>query len=256
MKCNFCGYEAQENFAVCPVCNKEVAPAAVVNPVGEKVMAALKDSLFLVLCILMTVGAFFGLLSDGFDVISILFCVFSWIVYSKSRNNIVDTNQLRNLSGTVYAQYIVCNVSACIMIVCGIVSAILMGVLGGAGIFDSLISQFDGFGSALSGVLALASGWIILALCIVAGGVLLVLSLLGWRKIHRFAKSVYQSINTYTEGVVCAAAAKNWVLAFGILEAVSAVTSGSFTGLLSGGCQAAATIIAYLLIGKYLADKQ
>lgn len=261
MKCNSCSFQSEQNFAFCPNCS---APAGepvsvgepVPNPVGEKVMSALKDKLFLAICVLMTVSAFLGLASGGIPVFPVLFSIFLWMTFSKVRKNIVDTNQLKNLSGTVYAQYIVFNVTSIILIVCGVVSAFLMGVLGGAGLFDSLLSQFDGYGINLSGALAMASGWIILVVCLITAGIILAINLLGWRKIHRFAKSIYQSINTYSNNIQCAAAAKNWILAFGIIDAVSALTSGDFITILATGSYAAAAIVAYLLINKYLTSEQ
>ena len=256
MKCNFCGYESQEDFAVCPVCSQNVAPAAPVNPVGEKVMAALKDKLFLVLCILMTAAAGLSLISGRVPVLEALFSIFLWLAYSKAKNNVVDTNQLKNVSGTVYAQYVLMNVAAGIFLVCGVVCALLMGVLGMADFSEELLSQFGEFNLNIGGALAMASGWIIFVVFAIAAGLILVINLLGWRKIHRFAKSVYQSINTYTDGVVYANAAKNWILAFGIIDGISALTSGDFMTILVGGAGAAASIIAYLLLNKYLTDKQ
>ena len=129
-------------------------------------------------------------------------------------------------------------------------------VLGMADFSEELLSQFGEFDLNIGGALAMASGWIIFVVFAIAAGLILVINLLGWRKIHRFAKSVYQSINTYTDGVVYASAAKNWILAFGIIDGVSALTSGSFTSILIGGAGAAASIIAYLLLNKYLTDKQ
>lgn len=255
MKCNNCGFESEQDFAFCPNCSAQAAQP-IANPLGEKVMAALRDKMFLAICILMTASAFFALTSSGIPVFQVLFSVFLWVAFAKSRNNIVDTRQLKNLSGTVYAQYVILNVTSCILIVCGVVSAFLMGAMGGAGLFDSLLSQFGEFDFDLSGVLAFASGWIVLVVCLVAAGVCLAISLLGWRRIHRFTKSIYKSVESYTQDIQCAAAAKNWILVLGIFEAVSALSSGDFMTILANGSGAAATILSYLLLNKHLTDKQ
>ncbi len=261
MKCNKCNFQSEQDFAFCPNCSApagEPVPAVepVPNPVGEKVMAALRDKMFLAICVLMTVSAFLGLASGGIPVFQILFSIFLWITFSKVRKNIVDTNQLKNLSGTVYAQYVVFNVAGCIFVVCGVVSVVLLALSGSLGIFDSLLSQFGLFSSGLSGAFVFASGWLLLVVITVIAAAMLAVSLLGWRKIHRFAKSVYTSIESYSESIQYAAAAKNWILAFGIIDAVSAIASGDFTTFLAGGCSAAAAIVAYLLINKYLASEQ
>ena len=116
MKCNNCSFESEQDFAFCPNCS---APAGepvsvsepIVNPVGERVMAALKDKMFLAICVLLTVASAISTFSGGgIPAIIILHTVFLWIAYSKVQKNIVDTKQLRNLSGTVYAQYVVLNV--------------------------------------------------------------------------------------------------------------------------------------------------
>ena len=259
MKCNNCGYECGEDFAFCTNCSAQSAAVAepIANPVGEKVMAALKDKLFLVLCILITASAFLSLTSGGgLPVFHILFTVFLWIAFAKSRKNIVDTNQLKNLSGTVYAYYIVMSVSTSIVVVCGAVSIILLAISGGFGMLDSLLSQYNLFGSGLLSKLIFTSGWLMLVVITIYSVAMLIVTVIGWRKIHRFAKSVYQSIESYSQNVVCATAAKNWVLVFGIVNTVTSLSGSNGGVIISNLCYTAAAVLAYMLINKYLTGKQ
>ncbi len=259
MKCNNCSFESEQDFAFCPNCS---APAGerIVNPVGEKVMAALKDKMFLAICVLLTVASAISTFSGGgIPAIIILHTVFLWIAYSKVQKNIVDTKQLRNLSGTVYAQYVVLNVLSIILLVSGVISVILTLVFGGLDLPESILAHFGDINLDISSALVMLSGWLIFAVFTVIAAVMLVVNVLIWRKIHRFAKSVYQSIDTYTQNLQYADAVKTCLLVLGVLDAVSAgyvLVNGGFITAISNACLAAATILASQLVGKYLADKQ
>ena len=83
MKCSNCGYESQEDFIYCTNCGTAVAdaPAVSLNPVADKVLAVLKDRLFLVICILMSVSCVAALMCESIPIINILLTIFLWLTY-------------------------------------------------------------------------------------------------------------------------------------------------------------------------------
>ncbi|MBE6729393.1 MAG: hypothetical protein E7568_04070 [Ruminococcaceae bacterium] len=260
MICRHCGFEANEDFKFCPKCGKDssfVTPTIILNPATAKITSSLRDNLFLVICILMTCACGLGVISGGLPLINILLTIFLWLGYSKFKKGIIDVTPLKNISGTVYASYVITNVCYIILIVCGVILTLLLGLIANNRtaineIVEIIGSEFPVFLNipyALYAVLAIVIGVAIL-IGAVAG---LLINILGLRKIHRFAQSVYKMILNEAADFYNPRAAKNWLIAFGVFMVVSAVTSigTSFFAALSNGCNAAACFISASLINKY-----
>lgn len=272
MKCEYCGFENEKDFSFCPNCGAAAHTAAPAeasvsplpeNPAAEKVLQALKDPLFLVLCILISASCVLGLLSGGSDILSILFTVFLWLTYAKARNHIADVSHLRSVSGTVYAQYIVVNVVSILLIVVGVIVGLVLSVLDGdAAFMNELLyeAQLDAETLALFNELSAAViGLVFLLVFVVIGVVMLVVNLFSNRYIHRFAKSVYQSIASGTLALKHTKTAYGWLIAFGVFSGVSLLgdlSSGNFSTILSSGASCAAPIIAAILINKHLTSEE
>ena len=205
MKCSNCGYESQEDFIYCTNCGTAVvnAPAVSLNPVADRVLAALKDKMFLAICILMSATTALTIISgSGLPIINILITIFLWLTYSHAAKNYANPDQIRNISGTIYASYIISNVVAILVIVVGVLVALSFALL------KNTAELIDGFYLALEeaqvdlGALNLTEeillilGWAIGFVFVLAGAIILVFNLLGMRKIHRFVKSVYVGILT------------------------------------------------------------
>ena len=257
MKCNNCGFENEQSAQACAMCGAPMVVGESQNNAAiDKILPAVKDKLFLTMCILLTASCVLGIFSGSFDIISILLSVFLWIVYSDSRKNIVDFEHLRNISGTVYAQYIIVNVASIILIVCGVIMGLLLSFVAQS---DEIVQTIEGAAtsfnfdlSAFGGILLSIGGWLIGGIFVFVGALLLVINILGMRKIHALAKETYQSIIFANPDLVKNAnTAKNWLWVFGILSAFGAITNGFSLALVSGGLAAAATIIAAILVEKY-----
>ena len=123
MKCIKCGFESAEDFNFCPVCSEPQTPveSVSINPAADVVMPALKDNLFLAICILITIYCGLALVSGTLPLIQVLTTIFLWLVYSQSKEGFVSENHLRNVSGTVYAGYVINNVVFGIIAFCGII---------------------------------------------------------------------------------------------------------------------------------------
>ena len=267
MKCPNCLYESEQSFAFCPKCGTqaESAPQAdfvpAVNPAASRLLPLLKDNMFLAICILISVTA-----AISFDVISILFTIFLWLTFAKSRKNIVDANHLRQISGTVYASYVLNNVASIILIVCGAIYTALMGyaIYSSPGSLDLIENSLTYRIPEIFDTLPFKdviphyfSVTIIIGICIgifIGGIVSLLINVLGLRKIHRFVKSVHLGVSTNNYELAYLTAAKNWLIFFAVIKCLSTVTALG-TGLseaLATGAQAAAIIISVILIKKYL----
>lgn len=268
MKCNNCGYELEASFPYCPNCGNAQtsvapeAPAVPVNTAAMRFLPALKDKLFLVLCILVSVSCAMTLFSTGPDVISILFTIFLWLTFAKAQQDIADEKYLRCISGTYYAHYVILNVSAIIMIVLGVLlSAVLDVLLADESFVGEITGALDSFapgvGSQLSGLFAAGMGIVFMVIFILVGVIMLVINLFSNRYIHRFAKSVYKSIEAGQLELQHVNAAHGWLWAFGIFSGIGFLgnlASGDVLLILSSGASAAASIISALLVKKHLVD--
>lgn len=255
MKCSKCGFESEQEFKVCASCGAEQEETVTVNVAAEKIFPALKDNLFLAICILLTVSAGCILLGgNGIPVIEGLLAIFMWIVREKAQKGIVDVKNMRHISGTVYANYVVTNV-VCII---GLVSTILGGVclltveaIAFEEIMENLSKIPSGFVPMVSMNLALL--WIIIIVLAVIFAVMLIMNVIGYRRIHALAKSAYMSVqNNNLDFIESIGAAKTWLWVFGILSCVAALGSvGDFLTFAGAGCLAVSTVLAAVLVGKY-----
>lgn len=268
MKCINCGFEAETDFAYCPSCGTCQSPdapevsAAPANQVAMRILPALKDKLFFVLCILMSVSCGLTLISSGPDVFSILFTIFLWLTYAQANKDIADAKYLRCISGTYYAYYVILNVAAIIMIVAGVIFSSALNVLLADSSFVSEItgaldSYASGIGTRLAGLFAAGMGMLFMIIFVLVGVIMLVINLFSTRYIHRFAKSVYKSIEAGQLELKHINAAHIWLWIFGICSGISCLgnlASGNLLLILGSGASAAAPIIAALLVKKYLID--
>lgn len=270
MKCRSCGYESAEQFAFCPCCGNAVTdtteqlcvereePSG--NPAANRILGILKDKLFLIICILVTAGTVGGMISDNFNVIHILATVFLWLLYAQVQKGTLDSTQLKNISGTVYASYVVTNVACIILIVCGLICGVTLGAFGDEIINEiaemAEIADYESYELALS-VSAAVLGVIIVIVFIVIAALALLINIFGVRNIHRFVKSVYQSVERGELKPVKCRTAHNWLMIFGVIGALSALGSLvdlDIFGFIASGGIAGAEILAAMLINKNLSD--
>lgn len=256
MKCSNCGFESEQSYPVCPQCQMETQP----NPAAQKILSVLKDPLFLVICILMSVVSGLPLMSGRLEVIDILITVFLWLVYAQSRKGIADVKHLRCVSGTVYADYVITYVAAGLVLVLGMIFTVAFGVIASTpAFFETLLSGYtDTNYAALAQAIASISSGVILFAFLLAAAIIVVLNIFSTRYFHRFAKSVYQSIGSGTLDLKHTTATKIWLFIFGGLAGLSCLSSlagGQLLPMLSSGAGSAASIFAGILIHKYLSDE-
>jgi hypothetical protein len=264
MKCVNCGYECEQDFLYCAACGAPVQPPVQpsfsVNPAAAKLLPAFKDGMFLAICILLTVSAALALIGGSVQLIVILTVIFMWQIFAAARKDVVDVNNMRNVSGAVYANYVIQNVVWIIMAVCGVIFAGAFSYIAdNQEAIDMLYDELGTIDESVSVVLQTIfdlSGWLIAAVFIVLAVIALVINIVGYRKLHRLAKSAYQSVEGGDVNLIRNAnATKNWMWLFGICSAVSGLDSLSAETALIGLstlCSAAACIIAAIMVKKYL----
>lgn len=255
MKCTNCGFESELSYPVCPQCQAEVQP----NPAAHKILPALKDPLFLAICILMSVSCVLSLAAGNVPLVNILITVFLWLTYAQSRKGIADAKHLRCVSGAVFADYVITYVSAGLVVLVGVIFTAAFGFIAGDPTFlETLLSGFaDVDYAAVAQAFAIIPSGIILFIFIFAAAIIVVVNIFSLRYIHSFAQSVYQSIETGVLKLKHATAAKVWMFIIGGSSAISCFSSladGQLQSFLSSAASGAVGIIAGLLIHKYLSD--
>lgn len=265
MKCQKCGYEQAEQFAFCPQCGADTfaeqaseAVPSVANPVCERVGEMLNNPLYLVICILQSVMVFLSFLCGQFPLLSILMLIFMWLVFAKVQNKAVDVSNMRNISGTVFAYSVILWVAFGLVVLVSVISAVVFAVLGSSAEFwDAITSEITVYAGAYTDIVTAflsVSGFIVVALLLMIAALVAVFAV-GQRKIHLFAQSLYKSAAGQAVSVVNCKAAQGWLIAFGIINAVSAVFSIlEPKQMLLSGCSAAIYIIASQLIKKHFPE--
>ena len=256
MKCVNCDFTHEENFDFCPQCG---APSEL--NFAERIRGIVTSNGFLAICVLVTAATALSLFAKSINIIYILLSVFLWLSYSAAKSGGNFGEQLRNVSGTVYAQYVIMNVASIIVMVCGVISAglsILVGALPIEELKQALADsvtidvpfEIPEITAEIAGIVVLVMGIVF----VIIGVLMLIINVLSYKNIHRFAKSVYQSVLSGTAVIEKTTTAKNWLLVLGIFGAISAVTSIFASPLvaLGTGCSAAAMFVAVWMINKYL----
>ena len=261
----------------------------------DRLMSAFKDPMFLAVTVLVTVEAALGSvgISAGsgklhlsIGIFGILFAVGLWLIYGavKSDNGSFISG-LSFTSGVVKANKIVLWVVIIALLVAAVICFIAGPTLLNEFTMDDItirliddlppeaideipeIINHDKFGH-ISNFMLIGLGIVF----IITDALLLVINLCFVKKLHRFTKSLCDSVKTGTYQVTDVVPSKNWLIVtavFGFLGAFGSVgTRGSLTDYfgitISSGnlvmssvaaiCGAVAAILASVLIRKYLID--
>lgn len=277
MKCTSCGYESPVEFATCPQCGAAmptVEPTAqptyapptepmyaqpvAAHPVYAFLLNFVQDKLFMIIAILTTAATAVQLIAgNGINLIALLVTIFMWLAYSKAQKGELDRNNLRHVSGTVYAMYIIFNVAAIMLIVSGALVALTMGLAAGS-IPTDLVMDIDEVPAMVLEWFLGAGGIVVGAIIALMGGGMLLISIFCYKRLHRFAKSLYESIDTLQFAFVHQQSAYGWLLAIGIIDAISAagVMADDLLSGVAAGCTAAAYIVSAVLVKKHFLDPQ
>lgn len=293
MKCSNCNHEIIGDFTFCPNCgakveNEQPESSFDTQPDFSDITAAstfnapvfsapdfLKCGLFLTVCILQSIATALPLFSGNISVISILFTIFLWLAYYNARKNTPNTiTNMRSISGTLFAQYVINWVLCGLSALCGILFVSVAGFIGkNATYLDSFrydirryiyqaISESE-LGKEIYSNLSYLNAFTFATLIIIAAFIFIIIAIVlalfnifGTRSIHKFAQSLYRREAGVTNTLVKLGTAKNWMLVFGIFKGISAVSSipTSLTDFCVDGCLAAIYIIAFIIIGKYISQ--
>lgn len=258
MKCFNCGYESEQDFQFCPFCSAQVPPP---NPAANKVLAILKDKLFLTICILLSIVCSATVFNgNSLPVTTILAVIFLWITYAKGRNGFVNVSTMRAVSGVVYAEYVITNVVAVILAVVGVLMGILAAVANGnqqimQTYFKDTIFTFNKTPIQLTEDTIIGICWIFAGLFVFISAITLVVNIFAWKKLHGFVKSVYKCVESGgATPVINADTAKTWLWVFGIFTALGVLVpllDANPWMLLYQGCTSASYIIGAILVDRH-----
>lgn len=259
MKCTHCGYEQPNPFVYCPACGKAadqdeiVSTQAVQTAASQSVLKMLQNKLFLAICILVSASTVLSLASDNLPLLSILMSVFLWLTFAQSCSGIANPQHMRNISGTIYAEYVIQWVASILLAVCGGLLVLAAGLISGnQAAMDELLQELpELMGDSAFIVEWLAvSGMGVLAFLILSLAVgCALINIFGLRSVHRFARSVYRSVLSGTLCLEKQKAAQSWAIVFGVFSSISALANlSNVTIAMSEGCIAAAWFIGSNLI--------
>lgn len=253
MKCVNCGCNNSENSRFCQSCGSALDSNQ--NSVSVLMFQLVNDNIFMGLCILISVSLGFALIDGSVSIIRILMTVFLWLIFSKRKNENINFDYYRYISGTIFASYFIKWVVCCLTIVYGLIIAVLSFTISTEKLWDifGIESYMKDF---MEGLEFLADFYllfvaVILIIFAIAG---IFLNVFGWRTIHHFAQSVYKSIECGEMIFVEHKTAQTWMIVFGILngiKAVLALSGGNSISFLDKGCLSAVFIMGGIITNKY-----
>lgn len=254
MKCPNCGFEGELTYPVCPQCQAQLQT----NPAAEKILGVLKDTLFLVICILMSAVCGLSFIVGNLPLINVLITIFLWLTYAQSKKGIADPKHLRCISGAVYANYVITYVLAGLVALLGVIfGAVFEMVFSDPELINSILSELGDVDVALvTDLLSTLPGIIVTVAFMLAAAIIIVVNVFSQRYIHRFAKSVYQSIEAGKLEPKHTGAAKIWLFIYGGFTVITFLTNlgGDLIPALCSAAEAAAAIIAGILINKHFSE--
>lgn len=264
MKCPNCSKENNYDALYCLYCGSRLATQPQTTAWGTKIIEAIKSKLFLALCILMTVSTACLALSFSFNIIGILATIFLWILYSNTKKGTTSSKDLRNISGTVYASYIVDYVLAGLMAFLGIAflfiaifasnNAMVLEAFEESLVLSPQLQQMLPY--PLTAQIVLVFIWVFAILFLFMAVVTFIINIFGIRHIHRTVKLSYQSMdNPAVNPTKYANSARVWMWIFGvftILSGLSAIVSTGFLVGVSSACQGVVYILGAILVNRCL----
>ena len=245
MKCPYCSCETLEEGArFCPQCGNVVPQPEMQQP-NTGLLAALQDGMFLALCVLLTASCGFALAGGGFSVLTVLYAIFLWIAYAKGRKGIVAAEQLRCVSGTVFAEYVIGWVAFGVLALAGVVCLVTP--------FEKLTEMKLDIDLPFVDTLLLDElmQWMGIIILLLAA-LVFVFNYFAVGRMHRLAKSVYQNAQDATVPLVGARTVRNWLWVLGILSILGGMDGIGSAVFFADACSGVAAILGALLIQKHL----
>ena len=228
-----------------------------VDTASATILGVLRDPLFLALCILMSVCCILSISAGSIPLIQILLTVFLWLTYAHAIKGQADAAQLRNVSGTVYASYVITYVVAGILVVCGlIVGLAFSAVMEDPAIMQEIFAELalDPETMAMvDGLFSVAGFGLLIGVFVVIAVMMIIINAFSMRYFHRFAKSVYRSIENKALKLECMKASKVWLFIVGgcsTFSALSVLLQGNMVNAMTTGCSAALYFVAGALVNK------
>lgn len=248
----------QENFEQEKFDQEFTEPTIPLEPETKKPILAVKDPLFLVMCILISVSVAFA-----FNIFNLLLVIGMWIAFACVNNESTLLSGAKLCAGTMKANYIV----LWVVIGLGYLAGVLIILLTLAApvaftntyFIDSLL-EIDGVGEAfesviLSGVAYEVVLFIMLLFCgiftIIMATALIFVNIFFNRNVCKFANSIRDNIANGTP-IIKAKTVSIWLIVFSVFQGLSLLgLLYDFESLISTGTIFATYIIAYIWIKKH-----
>ena len=273
MICQRCGHENDLGAIYCTACGEPFAPPPQIhNPVSSRFLALFRDKLFLVLCVLISVsiGANF-LAGAGLSITGAIILGFLWALYADAKKSVVKSSNIRVISGTLFAEFILDIVGAVACVLMGVLFAAASVFLNGlsadsevaAAILQALKEanfylKVSGFSVPISWQTVKGLLWISSAIMLFGALEMIVVYAIGYRKLNRLTKSAYKGVESGELEIAGLGGVKVWLVLFAVVNGLSAMLkllSLDLFGVASDATKIAAIIVAIKLMENHLSTE-
>jgi len=224
------------------------------TPAGEAVKKAAASSLFMALCVTLTVGAFLPLINGGVKLVGILFCIAAWMVFTAAtkpapmpiggfRVACAAVKVLRIFSWiTIVA--LIAGGTACLI---GLSMADINWLMSQLEFEDTALQQwvFDNI-DMMGGFMAA----FFIGVFYVSAAVILLFNLTFFKQLQIMFRSFYNSVESGVLRLEKVSACYKWLFVIGVLDVISAFNTVTSIGVISALAMAASYIIAAMWLNK------
>ncbi len=269
MVCKKCNAEIEDGITFCPFCgekaiidNEPVAEIITEAPPKNKILDMLSDKIFMAMCILLSVNVGAGVMNGSFDIFGILILIFMWIVFAGVKNGKDVRNNMRAISGTLFAEFVT---FIALAVIFGLIFIVLIAAVSIAGplfreaLAESLNITIGGseFDLSLLGEIDLSTiGVGIFVVLLVVFEAVFAVAIITIKKIHSFAKDLYQNLDT-PECLTKVESGRAWMIVLSVFACISVLSSvgGGIISFLASASSATIYILAAILIKKHLLEQ-
>ena len=248
-------------------------PPPILNPVSSRFLALFRDKQFFLMCILLSVSLGAGFVAgSGISIPTAIVLALMWALYADAKKGIVRSSNMRVVSGAILAEFIVNIVAAVALVLFAILVAVVTAVFisneaVGSEVIAGIIQAFEeanfhftigNYSIPFDSITSVAGiFWICVAVLLFLALEMIVIHVVGYRKMHKLAKASYMGVESGKFEFSGLGGVKIWLVLFIIYSIGSALllfATLEIIGAAAYATNAAALIVAKKLIDRYFAE--
>lgn len=237
--------------------------APIMNPVVNLLNSAAKNNMFLSVCILLSVSAVFSIFNGAMPgLFLILHIIFAWLIFAAACKENITFEKIRNVSGTIKAEYIINYVSAGMFAFLGVLVTIILLAFGNnPEVWNEVVAALEtelpeNEATTILAFLAESTEVFVILLFVaflLLAAIVVLVNVFIFRPMWRFARSLWLSVQQGRFALEKSRKTATVIMVYGIICVIGAFGADDVIGVIAQGAQAAAMIVGSVWLKKSIA---